>query len=260
MTTPLKELESAIVQLQADFEFVSLAARLRPRLGDVIQWDAAGEVTRLAQSFMNSKESRPEGVYGPLLVRLLGAFERYIRKSVDFVLEARSACVTDYEQLPDALQSRHIRLTGRTLANIDEPRDHLLLDVGSLIDNLSSCKPGRSDFKLNTIAFTSAIVGAGPSVLEKALASVDIDGWWDAVGRNDVLMRYLGTKGPRQTGERSKERLRELSRWRNQLAHGSDEELAVSEAQLQDAIDFIRTFTASLDNVIRERTKLLGAA
>jgi hypothetical protein len=260
MTTQLEELESDLVALEADVGFVSLATRLRPRIGDVIQWDSKTEVIKLAQSFMNAKESRPEGVYGPLLIRLLGSFERYIRKLVDFVLTERSAGVADYSQLPHSLSRRNIRLTGRALANIDEPRDHLVLDVGSLIDKLASCKPGRSDFKLNSQAFTSPIVGSGPGVLEKALASVDIDDWWDAVGRNDALIRILGTKGARQTGDRSRERLRELSKWRNQLAHGADEELAVSETQLRDAIDFIRVFTASLDSVIRKRTKHPRAA
>ncbi len=260
MTAPLGELEATIVALEADFGFVSLAARLRPRIGDVIQWEPTTEVTKLAQSFMNAKESRPEGVYGPLLIRLLGAFERYMRKLVDFVLTQRSAGVADYRQLPDALCNRNIRLTGRALANIDAPRDHLVLDVGALIDNLASCKPGRSDFRLNSQAFTAPIVGAGPGVLEKALASVDIDEWWDAVGRYDPLMRVLGTKGARPTGGRARERLRELWKWRNQLAHGSDEEIAVSETQLRDAIVFLRAFSASLDAVVQERTRRLGAA
>ena len=39
----------------------------------------------------------------------------------------------------------------------------------------------------------------------------------------------------------------ELSRWRNQLAHGGDAEISISETQLGEAIEFIGAFSVALD-------------
>jgi HEPN superfamily RiboL-PSP-like protein len=93
-------------------------------------------------------------------------------------------------------------------------------------------------------------------MVQKALEAVDLNDCWDSVGRDTDLARNLGTKGTRATGGRAKERLKELWRWRNHLAHGGDEEIALSEAQLRDAIDFIRLLGAALDNAIRRHIKI----
>lgn len=77
--------------------------------------------------------------------------------------------------------------------------------------------------------------------------------WWDAVGASVKLSELLGTKKARDTGNRVQERLKELCRWRNQLAHGGDEEIALSEAQLIDSIHFVESFSEALSNILHKR-------
>ncbi len=90
MSSALEELRTRLLDLEADLAFVSLAARLRPRLGDVMNWATAGEATDLAREFMSAKGSRVEGVFGPLLVRLLAAFERYTRRLIEDALTVQT--------------------------------------------------------------------------------------------------------------------------------------------------------------------------
>ncbi|MBI3670361.1 MAG: hypothetical protein HY237_11340, partial [Acidobacteria bacterium] len=148
----LDELNTRIIELKADLTFVALAAQLRPRVGDVVQWAAVGEVLELVKQFMRAKSSRPEGVYGPLLIRLFAAFERYLRMLIIQSVEERASGVRTYDELPEMLSNRNLVLTGRVLAAIDAPRDYLTLNIESLIANLASCKRGSDSFRLNAQA------------------------------------------------------------------------------------------------------------
>ena len=253
MAIALDELNARIAELRADLTFVALAAQLRPRIGDVVHWQAVGEVLDLVKQFMNAKSSRPEGVYGPLLVRLLAAFERYLRLLIVQSVERRASGASTFDELSETLSKRNLILTGRVLAAIDAPRDHLTLDIEALISNLASCKRGSGSFRLNTQAFSATVTGASPAVIEKALQYVDVSDWWDGVGANAALAKHLQTKGARATGDRAHERLKELWRWRNHLAHGGDEEIALTESQIREAIDFVDSFSAALDKVVEKR-------
>jgi len=253
----LDELNARISEIKGDLKFVALATQLRPRIGDVVRWEAAGEVIELVKQFMNEKSSRPEGVYGPLLVRLLAAFERYMRMLIIQSVEQHASGARTYDELPDTISNRNLVLTGRVLAAIDAPRDHLSMDIESLIANLASCKRGSGSFRLNPQAFSAIVTGASPMVIEKALRSVDVSDWWDGVGGNAPLAKLLQTKGARATGDRAHERLKEIWRWRNHLAHGGDEEIALTESQLSEAIDFVGFFSTALDATVKKR--LVGA-
>lgn len=258
MLTPLQELEARLDELAVDAQFLSLAARLRPRLGDVVRWDAGGEVVELARTFMSAHGGRAEARYAALLVRVLAVFERYVRRLIDSIVERRSAAAQSYDKVPSALGNRNVALTGRVLSAIDMPRDHLSFNFDALIDNLASCRPGSTTFRLNSQVFSAVVTGAGPAVIERALQNVDITEWWDAVGASPDLVKALGTKGARATGEQAKERLKELWRWRNHLAHGGDEEIVLSEVQLREAIAFIGWLGAALDKAANQRLKAIA--
>ena len=81
MKPPREGLAILIGEITTDAEFVALAAQLRPRLNGVVRWEGMGTEERgIVQSFLRVKDSRPEGLYGPLLVRLLAAFDAPLGK------------------------------------------------------------------------------------------------------------------------------------------------------------------------------------
>jgi hypothetical protein len=204
---------------------------------------------------MDAKTSRPEGVYGPLLVRLLASFERYVRMLVVQSVEERVLGFKSFEDIPESLINRNLILTGRILAAVGAPRDHLTFDIERLVANLATCKKGSGSFQLNAQAFSATVTAASPAMIDKALEHLNVTDWWDVVGANGALVGLLGKRGARATGERAKERLKELWRWRNQLAHGGDEEIALTESQLNEAIDFIDCFSSALDAAVKKRLK-----
>jgi len=134
---------------------------------------------------------------------------------------------------------------------LDSPLDHLALDLELLLENLASCRRGSSGaFRLNEQAFSAAVVGVGPDNVEKAFQNVGIKDWWDTVGADPDVVEALGTNGHRATGRRCRDFLKELSRLRNQFAHGGDAALVITEAQLRDAVAFILVFSKSLNAAV----------
>jgi hypothetical protein len=249
MSRALEELSASLVDLEADLAFVSLAARLRPRLGDVVNWSAKGDAVDLAREFMSAKGARVEGVFGPLLVRLLAGVERYTRRLVEEVVALHAGGASIYDQLHAKIKSRNTVLTGNLLVFSESPREHLEFHIESLVRNLASCHAGSTAYRLNAEAFAAAVVGASPVAIERALENVGVSSCWDKVGADNVLAQVLGTKGPRATGKQARGRLEELWRWRNHLAHGGDEEVALTEEQLRECLAFVRAFSAALDGM-----------
>jgi len=241
--------------LEANLVFVAIATSLRPRLGSVLNWGAGGEVIKLAQSFLNAKESRPENLYVALLVRALAAFERFARQLVEDAVGRTGARAGSYDDLVQRVRDRNTVLTGRLLASLDEPRDYLVIDARLLAENLASCAPGSSSFRLNAAAFAAVVVSGSPPVLERALKNLDIENWWDALGGPASLQRLLGTTGPRATGLAACDRLEQLWRWRNLTVHAGDAETVVTESNLRDAIHFVRTLAAALGQVVIARLR-----
>jgi len=259
MSRALEELRARLVDLDADLAFVALASRLRPRLGSIINWDAPGAVISLAREFMDAKSSRVEGVFGPLLVRLLAALERYMRTLVEEAVALHCSTAPTYDDLTTHIRVRNMVLTGNLLASIESPRDQVAFQAESLVANLASCLPASTGYRLNSIAFAASVMGTGPPALEKALANVGVRDWWDRVGADVQLAELLGTKGARATGKRARERLEELVRWRNHLAHGGDDEIALTEEQLHDCVTFVAAFSASLDIVALDVIQTSGS-
>lgn len=257
MLSPLDELNAQIDELKLDLDFVVLATRLKPRIGSVVQWQARGETLDLVKRFIDAEPTRPEGVYGPLLVRLVASFERYLRQLVSWAVETYTAAAKQYDELSATLATRNLVLTGRLLSTLDSPRDYLAIDVELLLDNLASCRRGYAGaFRLNAPAFSAAVAGVSPENVEKAFENVGVRDWWDTVGANQTLVGVLGTKGHRATGGRSRDVLKELSRLRNQQAHGGDSAAVITESQLRDAISFISAFSQALNTaVVQEVTQ-----
>jgi hypothetical protein len=175
-----------------------------------------------------------------------------MRKVVGQAVAYKNKAAPNYDAIRDSLGKRNIALTGRLLGNIDSPPDHLALDFTLLIQNLASCTNKGGAFLLNPEAFSATVSVPTPGVVEKALSHIGVKNLWDALGGSPELQKALGTRKSRDTGKEAKDRLTELCRWRNHLAHGGDAETALSETQLREAIDFTAAFAEALDDVVMD--------
>ena len=151
------------------------------------------------------------------------------------------------------MRNRHAVLTGRLLSTLEAPLEYQTVDVKQIAENLASCVSGASPFRLNTFAFSAAVTNGSPGVIANALANLDFNGWWDAVGKTNDLQTFLGTKGARETSKAASKHLEELCKRRNRIAHAGDGELTISENDLRQEIRFLRTLAEALSREVEAR-------
>ena len=247
--TALDEFRARTSDFEDELELVSLAARLRPRLGGVLNYDAKGEDLSLALQFVAHKNDRPEGILAALMVRLLAAFERFVRRRIAECVRTHQARAKTYDELPDHLRQRNMVLSGRALSMLDTAPDHLLIDSDQLLGALASCRPGAATFELSARAFEIAVTGASPEAVQRALESVGVKDWLDKVGADAHVAVTVETKPTqvRETAKRVKEELERLSRWRNNVAHAGDVEVLVDEGLLRKKIVFLSALAVAID-------------
>jgi hypothetical protein len=254
MIAAYRELDARLDELEGSVTFTATSASLRPRLGGVLRWSDGGEAIGLARDFISAK-ARPETIYSALLVRTVAAFEHFARVLVEDVARRTAATGKTYAELGDHVRTRHAVLTGRLLGGLEEPLDYQVLDVKQLAENLASCVSGSSSFRLNTSAFAAVVTNPRPGVIEKALANLDFDGWWDAVGTATDLQTLLGTRGARDTSKAANKYLEELCKRRNRIAHAGDGDVTVSESDLREGIFFVRALAEAISRVVEARLK-----
>jgi hypothetical protein len=256
MAQALDEFTARVANLRRDVNFISLAANFRPQVYRVLDREAEPEAIDLAERFADVKDSEVSAIYGPLVVRLSAIIERYLRALIEECVSAWAIKAGSSERVPATLANRNIVLTGRLLASSDQPRDHLKLDVPTLIKNLASCSGSRRDFVLNREAFSTLIIGITPETVEASLKAVKVGDCWDAICADPDLKRSLQKTRTVDAAKATKLRLKELSRWRNNWAHGGDEEISLTDQELLDACDFATYFVKALDTVVTTRIRM----
>jgi hypothetical protein len=252
-STALSEFRARTAEIRDELTLVSLATRLRPRLGGLLNREAKGADLSLALEFVAHKSDRAEGILGALLVRLMAAFERFLRRRIAECVVAHQARAATYDDVPEQLRRKHFVLSGRALGMIDTAPDHLVIDPNLLIEALASCKIGSTNFSLSSRAFEIAVNGASPDSVRKALESIGVMNWLDRVGADASVSLAVGARPNklRETTKLVEERLFDLSRWRNNLAHAGDVEVSVNEDLLERQLTFLAALAAAIDTACK---------
>ena len=250
MGLALKEFEIRAELLLADIQFLERSFQLRPRIFEILNYEGTADMVKMATEFGETSGADPSLFCGPLLVRLIGSFERFLRMVLRDAIESWSKRARNFSELPDGLGDRNLVLTGRLISSIDAPRDYLKIDAISLIDNLVTCRDGGGSYQLNPLAFMDLISGITPEIVEKGLKAVRIKQWENAVAANKKLQGLLGQTRTVDTSKEMLVRLKKLSRWRNNWAHGGDEEVSLTFRELREELDFLIAFGRALDAVV----------
>jgi hypothetical protein len=254
LTDPTKDFLQSLYEIEANARFVGIAAALRPRIGPALNWNNGEnrDVLNLAQEFMAERDQQFDWIYGALLFRILAAFERLVRQVVEVSLNVLADGIA-FESLTEGLRKRHVQLTGSALTSIFEPREHHKFDYDRLAENLASCAAGSKNYRLNANVFSAFIPGAAPSVLEKTFSLMDIESWWDELARDSSLQKSVHAKEVRETANLVRDRLSEVWRWRNSIAHDGEERVSIQREQFEDSLNFLRALGVSLSKTIQKR-------
>lgn len=253
MESALEDLFRQFDDIEGSAKFSQDSAMLRPRLNQFVTWPIGPEhnsVRELMSRFFDAKEVRVEVVYGALFVRVVACFENFVRRLLQEGLQRMIEGRT-YDEVRDSLGKHNIRLTGRAMATIFEPSDHLKLDFQRLIDNLASCKSGTDTYQLNTDVFAAALVGTSPIALAKAFKNIQIDlEKWDKIAASPALKKLIGTSKTRVTAKEAERRLEEYAKLRNVFAHTGGGDSVISETQMFESIRYFRVLAKALSAVV----------
>src|SRR5439155_11359098 len=111
-------------EILASVDFVAAASVLRPRLGPLLNRQVGAAALNPATDFIKMGAGNTEVIFGSLLVRAIGAFERFVRLLIDDAIVRHTTTAKSVQALPPAVVGRNVALTGRALASFESPRTY----------------------------------------------------------------------------------------------------------------------------------------
>ncbi len=227
--------------LSSIFDFVRSAIRLRPRLNDMLRWEAMGtEEKALAEEFLHQRSAEESLLYRGMVVSLAGAFEQFIRRILRDSVLAMSGKGTNYDSLSAAMKKENLYRTGLALGTVHEPLDYLDLNYESLAKNLGTCFAGSAQALLNAEAFVIFLSIISPKNLEDALRRINVALRGDDFGRVAEIQTALEQKGTRDTTKAVEANLKRFGQMRNKIAHSGSSGVVVTESDLRSLLQFFR--------------------
>lgn len=193
-------------------------------------------------------KNAPESVaYRGLILQLYGAFERFITELSEISLRALQSKAKRYSDLPESLRNAHTIGSARILSKLhDKNINGVPFDFGSLKKNMAHCFSDDEKYSLGAEAFT-ALLGVCTServdsVFEVICLSKAFD---DELGRDPNIKSWARNAGAREAFKLAKDRLDELVRLRNQIAHGSTDP-EVLYGNVEEAAKFLSVLGKAL--------------
>ncbi|HUT59031.1 MAG TPA: hypothetical protein VNA25_14375 [Phycisphaerae bacterium] len=238
--------QAAVGEVLLNVEFIESAATLRPRLGGYLAWNTVDEdAKKLLRSFMGARCDASTSYEG-LFVRLVGAFEEFMRRIVRDAVVAINDSKATFERIREGLRNRNRNCVGQALTTVFEPVDFHRLDFDRLCRELGTCVPEAEGVTLSADAFGIAVRGIAADRIESAFNLLGAKLDWDKLAESEDLKEALGTRRPRETARAAKERLQTIQSRRNGYAHTGIGGLAISAQDVRAAAAFFSGLAAAL--------------
>jgi len=256
----LKEFELALEELASNLEFVNAAKQLRPRLGNMLDWqNMDNEAKKLAKLFLEQRAVEESLLYRGMVVSLSGAFEQFVRRILRDSVLAINGAAENYDSIHEEIRKQNAYRTGIALQTIFEPPDYLELDYELLARNMGTCFIGAEKVVLNADAFTIFLSIISPEKITDALKRIGMKMNWDALGAMQAMRRAVEKNDTRETAKALQESLKRFGRTRNKIAHSGSGGVVVTESDLRQLLKFFRTFSGALIAFVEtELRKLVG--
>lgn len=198
----------------------------------------------------------PESVaYRGLILQLYGAFERFITEITEATLNAIQAKTNRYSELPDGLRNAHTVGSARLLTKLNDRNiNGVPFDFANLQLNMAACFSDDEKYRLGADAFT-ALLGVCTwervdSVFEAMRIGKAFD---DALGKDASVKSWAKGAGAREAVKLARDKLNELVRLRNQIAHGLGDP-DVLDTEVEAAAAFLSALGKALITKARSKT------
>jgi hypothetical protein len=251
----LKEFNATLDDLAGSLQFLKASSRLRPRLGNLLNWDTVGELDAkvLVDNYIKSKNVEPTAFYRGFLIVLAGAFEYLVRRLLAETILSINQAVVNFDELLPKVKIQNTIRTAEALRTISEPLDHLNFDFEELAVNLATCRSGATSFALNAEAFAIRITNVGPIHLFEIFERAGIKLTWDDFGKDPTLQALFEQKSTRPTSIAIEGFLDRFIKTRNRLAHTGSGGIIVTEDEIEVLLRFFGIFSTILARVVHSK-------
>jgi hypothetical protein len=258
LANALKEFEVALEDLASNSGFVGAAARLRPRLNEMLRWESLdGEARSLVRKFLDQQTAEQSLLYRGMVISLAGAFEHFVRRILRDSILAISGSGVSYDALDEGIRKENFLRTGIALGTINEPLDYLDLDYQSLAKNLGTCFSGSPQVLLNADAFAIFLSIVSPKNLADALRRVGVGLSWDDFGKVSTIQKAFDKRGTRETAKAVEDFLKRFGQMRNKIAHTGSSGIVITESDFEQLLNFFKVFSHVLVKVVEADLKKL---
>lgn len=252
----LTQFRVVIEDVESNIRFLRLSTKLRPRLNDIIRWETVEPPeSRLVQEFLAQKDAQPELIYRGMLTLIAGGFEELVRNLVEETVEVINDSAKSYRDLSEAIKIQNMIRTGKVLAAIGEPPDHLTIDVEALCRNIGSCVGDSESFRLNAAAFSFFIYSISATHLEEIFERFGIAINYDELCNVEPIRKVFGTTDARETSKEVKEYIRRFIQKRNRISHTGSGGVTVSDVDVGQFVDFFSAFSERLVTYLAQQLR-----
>lgn len=233
--------------LMAELRFLESASMVRPRLGGILNWEALdSEGKGLCRDFMGSKRPESQIAYRGLVVLLSGAFEELVRGIAQESIVTINRIIREFKGVPDQVKDRNVILTGRALAILRSPPDHVVIDSEKLAKCLATCVAESGVYQLNAEVFSMFIKNLTSEHLGDVLLTFGVTLDWDYFGRIGDYEPLFDSKGTRNTAKAVRDGLDRFIKVRNRIAHTADAGLLVDYTEIERQMQFFKVLGRDL--------------
>ncbi|WP_421736544.1 HEPN domain-containing protein [Caulobacter sp.] len=187
-----------------------------------------------------SRKAPAEVLHRGLLLQLYGTFERLISDIAEATLEAAQMKAETYSALDEVIRNAHTVGSARLLTKMhDRAINGVSFDFIQLQRDLSACFSDATPYRLNGGAFTALLGVCTSDRLDTLFKSLRLGlAFEDGLVKHPSLKSWSKNASTRDALNRTKERLEDTVRLRNQIAHGATDP-EVSDTEVEESASFL---------------------
>lgn len=204
--------------------------------------------------------------YNAIIISIYGCFESFVDKICSAYIEMMREYITDYEQLPEILRNKHLRISGEFLSNANRFKNYDLTE-NEVVTNLYNCISKNPTYELNKELLLKHGGNLRIDQLFNLLTDIGIDHCKTEFIKNEHFIQSIAqkhdlnsknaiqfiNKKDKEAGNKLFEELDELVEQRNKVAHGWVIDSRLSNNKIKnDIITFMRVLGEIICDIMED--------
>lgn len=238
-----------LLGLMNAFRAFAASAAIKKDADGHSDWDEATELHELARGVRTDLPV----MSGSLFLYACGRFEQFVRDLIVALADKMAMSVKSYEELPASVRNE-IRRWSLNVAQNPARYRHLGVDAEglliSLADNLSNSSR-KCEVNIHSVVLSITESNMTAQTVSELFGRVDRSDVWKEIGKQAPLKVAVGAKSDGEGRSLATNRLDQLMRDRNGLAHPTSSTMFPDPDQVLDHCKFYRTLAQVMVDIAK---------